>query len=667
MSTTQRLALGIAIGLYSFAAGEAAQSAPQEAKVVAVRIDPDKVAIGNEFLVWEMKLENGRMSTAAVTNRRTGKVATFQGEDFVLEFAGGRSIASSEFHVEKVQEKRLGDGGKQLVLDFTHRDAVARLTTAINPGQWWARRWLTVRAGPGRLEGVTFARWDCEGTRGPSGPGNTALTLGFPSGCGQPLYVGDLFLAIAHPGASNFTTPKGVSCRLAAYDEIAADAPVQSREFVLGAGEAGAARRAFLGYLDATRPVGAHMIFLVNDWYWRDKSHPLEAMQAFARMKQETGMPLDSFTLDDGWDFDWDEATGLWGRLGRKRFPGGWESLQAAGHSADIGVSLWFGPIGGYGTRKQRVAFSQTRGFEINGDRLCLAGPRYQEHVRDCFSRWAAQGMDYIKVDGFWPDCARTDHGHATGPGGAIQQMDALIRVFATWRKANPQLVIGYTSGSNPSPFWLQHCDYVWRGGADDQHEGAGDPFDRYHTFVDGCLQSHRATEMPISGFVTFDIVQGRTRSSSRAAFERGAWWLAARTSLHHDWYVEAGDLTAEEWKVLAHAAKWAKSHETVFRLSRMIGGDPKKGEVYGFAAFEAGAGTLALRNPSDKQRWFEGRLADLLDLSDGERRRAYQLRGVFGATKPLEGRRAATDALRIKLPAFAVAVLEVDGRTSTD
>jgi hypothetical protein len=303
-------------------------------------------------------------------------------------------------------------------------------------------------------------------------------------------------------------------------------------------------------------------------------------------------------------------------------------------------------------------------GFEINGDKLCLTGPRYQEHVVKSFSQWAAQGMDYIKVDGFWPDCAKTDHGHAVGPGGAIQQMDALIRVFAEWRKANPKLVIGYTSGSNPSPFWLQHCDYVWRCGADDQHEGAGDPFDRYHTFVDGCLQVHRDTEMPISGFVTFDIVQGRTRSSSREAFERGAWWLAARTSLHHDWYVEAGDLTMEEWKLLARAAQWAKGHEKTFRFSRMVGGDPRKGEIYGFAALDAGAGTLAFRNPSDQPRSFAGVLADLLDLSDAERQRAFQLRGVFGATQTLEGRRQATDPLRIELPGLAVAVFEVDGRT---
>ena len=468
------------------------------------------------------------------------------------------------------------------------------------------------------------------------------------------------FWALRNPGAGNFTTPKGVSCHLAAYDEIAEDVAARSREFVLGAGEAGAARRALWEYLDATRPVRAHMIFLVNDWYWRDKSRPLEAMRALVRVKHETGVPLDSFTLDDGWDFDWDGATGLWGRLNRKRFPGGWESLQAAGRAAGIGVSLWFGPIGGYGTRKQRTAFAETQRFETNDDNLCLAGPRYQKHVIKCFSRWAACGMDYIKVDGFWPNCAQAHHGHTTGLGGAIEQMDALIGVFAAWRKANPNLVIGYTSGSNPSPFWLQHCDYVWRSGADDEHEGAGDPFDRYHTFVDGCLQSLRFTEMPVSGFATFDIVQGRTQSSSRAAFQRGAWWLAARTSLHHDWYLEAGDMTDEQWKLLARAAKWAKAHEAIFRFGRMIGGNPKNREVYGFAAFGSGAGTLALRNPSDHQRQFEGRLADLLGLSDGERQRTYQLRGVFGDTGPAEGRRRATDALRVELPPFAVAVFEV-------
>ena len=120
MLTTRCLTLGIAIGLYAFAAAGAARSATQEAKDVTVCIEPDKVAIGNRFLLWEMKLENGRMCTTAVTNRRTGRVTIFQGEDFVLEFAGGRSIAGSEFHVESVGEQPLEGGGKQVELRFKH-------------------------------------------------------------------------------------------------------------------------------------------------------------------------------------------------------------------------------------------------------------------------------------------------------------------------------------------------------------------------------------------------------------------------------------------------------------------------------------------------------------------------------------------------------------------
>ena len=164
MSATQRHLLGIAIGLCCLLAPAAARSAAEDARDVAVRIEPDKLAIGNEFLAWEMKLHSGRMGTASVTNRRTGKVTTFQGEDFVLEFAGGRKIAASEFRVESVREQPF-EGGKQLVLHFTHKDSTAQLTTAMKPGQWWARRWLTVHTGPGRLQGVTFARWDCQAAR----------------------------------------------------------------------------------------------------------------------------------------------------------------------------------------------------------------------------------------------------------------------------------------------------------------------------------------------------------------------------------------------------------------------------------------------------------------------------------------------------------------------
>jgi hypothetical protein len=153
---------------------------------------------------------------------------------------------------------------------------------------------------------------------------------------------------------------------------------------VVGSGDAGAARRAFLGYIDATRAVPARMIFLVNDWYWSNKGKPLEALEALAELKKTSGMPIDSFTLDDGWDFDWDDATGIWGRLNRTRFPGGWESLRTAGRAAEIGVSLWFGPIGGYRYRPKRIEFARKMGFELPTPTLwdCrVRGPVKQDFI----------------------------------------------------------------------------------------------------------------------------------------------------------------------------------------------------------------------------------------------------------------------------------------------
>jgi len=238
--------------------------------------------------------------------------------------------------------------------------------------------------------------------------------------------------------------------------------------------------------------------------------------------------------------------------------------------------------------------------------------------------------------------------------------MDALIDVFATWRRARPDLAIAYTSGSNPSPFWLLHCDYVWRAGVDDEHSGTGAPFDRYTNFVDTCLQGQRETGMPASAFVTFDLVAPRMLPADDDTLKRGFWWAAARTSLHHDWYLHPDDLTDMQWRALAEAARWAKLHEREFRFSRMIGGDIRQGEVYGFACFDGHTGTLALRNPSATANTLRGSMREWLDLSPAEERSSLKLTPVFGQTTALDGSHQATEDLRIELPRFGLAIYEI-------
>ncbi len=637
-------------------AGPAAPAGPD----VEVHIAGGRATIRNASLAIEMSLTDSRARTVLIGNRRTAGTLPIDGDDFSLEFASRRTVKAGEFLLENAKEESAGLAGKRLVISLRLGDLRVRMVTEMHTEEWWATRWLEIEGSRERLVGVSLAHWRAAAT-GPEGPGKKVGNLGFPSGCGQAVYARDVFFAIAHPGAENFAAGGFLSCRIPAYDDFSAGRLGRTRNLVIGSGEAGGARHAFLQYISASRAVPSRMIFLVNDWYWKDKSRPLQAIEELVRAKKESGVPMDSFTLDDGWDFDWDDQSGIWGRLNRKRFPGGWDTLEAVTRPAGIGISLWFGPIGGYSYRAKRIAFARQAGFELNGDRLCLAALRYRAHVIESFSRWAARGMDYIKVDGFWPDCPQTGHGHPTGPGGAIAQMDSLMEVFAAWRRANPDLLIGYTSGSSPSPFWLQHADYIWRGGADDSHAGVGEPFDRHNTFIDTCLSAHRALDVPISAFVTFDIVQDRISVDRDDVFERGVWWLAARTSLHHDWYIQADDLTPKRWTLLARAGRWAREHEKVFQYSRMVGGNPAKGEIYGFSAYDKGSGTLAVRNPSAEVRRLDCTLAGLLDLPDSARSRSFRLRGVFGETQGLEGIHGATAPLSINLSPLTIAVLEID------
>ena len=648
---------------------------------VDVRIDRDSASIANEHLRLVMPAADRPAAlqdrVARLENRLTGDALQLAGDTFALELADGKLVRDRDLALRSVSRVTVSPTIRQLVLDFAADGLEVRCVTRLDAAQWWATRWLEIRdardpaANDRRIVAVRLAAWPCVDAKGPAAAGGVVPTLGYPSGCGQAVYIADGFVAIAHPGAENFAAEGKIACRMPCRvapashrDEEGKTTRTRTPQLLIGVARSGAARRAFLGAVDAMRAVRARMVFYVNDWYFKDKSNPLALVATVAQAKIASGVPIDSFTLDDGWDFDWNKDVGIWGRLHRERFPGGWKALQDAARPASMDISLWFGPIGGYAYRPKRVAYAREVGYEIQRDRLCLVGPRYRRHVEESFAQWAARGMDYIKVDGFWPDCAVADHGHAVGPGAAIEQMDALIGVFDAWRRGRPDLLIGYTSGSSPSPFWLLHADFVWRGGRDDFHAGVGAPFDRHNTFLDICLQRHRTTDMPVSAFVTFDIVHGRIAGNSDEVFERGAWWLAARTSLHHDWYVRGDDLTLDRWKMLARVSHWAKRHEQLFRWSHMVGGDPGRGEAYRFAAYDARNGTLALRNPSAESRSIEGTLADLLDVPTVDRATSFEVRSVFGHTQQLVGKHAATAPIRVELPALAIAVVEIKTAT---
>jgi hypothetical protein len=99
--------------------------------------------------------------------------------------------------------------------------------------------------------------------------------------------------------------------------------------------------------------------------------------------------------------------------------------------------------------------------------------------------------------------------------------------------------------------------------------------------------------------------------------------------------YITPSLLSAQDWDVLAEAAKWSRANAQVLKDSHWIGGDPVRLEVYGWAAWTPQKAILTLRNPSDKPEDFTASIASLLELPPSSPRR-FTARTLWNAeSKP--------------------------------
>ena len=511
------------------------------------------------------------------------------------------------------------DADDRLTWTLAGSGLTVRMSVEVGAGVVRKRAAVT---GRGRLERVEFEGWHGVALSGPESTGEPVPYNAGAVGLGQPVFGPGFFAGIEHPVAENLVTGLSLPVAVDLGDE-----PYVTPAVVVGAG----GLDEFWDYVDTLRPVRPRLLTLTNNWYHlgapgtMDEASVRAEVDGFAAVSARHGLPIDFTTLDDGWEGDWDDATGIWGRMAPARFPSGLAALGGR-------IGLWLSAFGGYGERRAaRVAWAAEHGLEVDprAKGLCPAGARYRAHLAYVLHDWTAAGVGYWKLDGVSFTCEEPDHGHAVGPGARTAQVDAFLDLVAGIRAVRPDAVVAFTIGSHPSPWWLSAVDFVWRGGLDDtEAEHPGTRLDRFDTYIDVCLQAYRPAAMPVSAVVPFSFVES-TAASYRDAGDAAGWarhcWLAVgRGTLHHDLYVAPDSLSDDEWAVLAEALRWARDREDVLARSRMVLGDPAAGEVYGFAARRGDAGTLCLRNPSAEPRTVPAGWADLLGFEPAAARTVF-------------------------------------------
>ena len=427
----------------------------------------------------------------------------------------------------------------------------------------------------------------------------------------------------------------------------------------------GQLRRGFLYYLERERAHPYRPFLHYNSWYdtaWQpfalNEANCLEAIRLFGEhFVQPHGVVLDAMVFDDGWD----NPQTLW--QFHDGFPNGFTPLAQLCQQYHTRLGVWLSPFGGYGKPKeQRLKFGREQGYETNPTGFSLAGPKYYAAFRQaCVDMIRKYGVNHFKFDGI---AAGT---YASGGAGYVLDAEAMRRLMLELRQEDPKVYINLTTGSWPSPFWLRYADSVWRQGGDMGLAGKGPRQQQWLTYRDQETYRNivgKGPLFPLNALMTQGVAYSRQGSAGDPTFNSAGFkddvraFFGGGTSLQ-ELYIQPGKLTAEDWQVLAEAAKWSRANADVLVDTHWIGGDPGKLEVYGYASWSPRKGIVMLRNPDDQPHEFALDVGAAFELPAGAVT-AYTLKSPWAedASRPALTAEAGKP-LPFKLNPFEVLVLD--------
>jgi len=592
------------------------------------KADSTGLVLENEVLSCSWSIAEGRLKPKCVTDKLTSTTLDLQeAECFQLILSDGRTVKASDLQVagkpKRIDLKprpascRLAErfGGKRIRVTLASSDENLRAEWSgiLRDGSNYVRQEITFSVKNEPVKVMEIVLWEL--------PVPGARVMGIVDG--SPVAAGNVFLAYEHPLSKSQLmqeNPNTFRCSLARSVPLTPGQPLEQSSAV-GVVPQGQLRRGFLYYLERERAHPYRPFLHYNSWYdigyGPEKIQPeqfLKVVELFGKeLIRQRGVTMDSFVLDDGWD----DPASLW--QFHEGFPDGFAPLRRAVEKYDSVLGAWLSPFGGYGQAKQaRLKYGQEQGFETNKSGFSLAGPKYYSRFRDvCLKMIRDYDLNYFKFDGIGTT------GRPTGPAPEfVNDMEALMRLIGDLRQARPDVFINITSGMWTSPFWLWYGDSVWRSGRDWGTYGAGSKRQQQVTYRDNETYQNvvkRSPLHPLNSLMTQGVMFANHGLPDEAEYfvEDVHAFFASGTDCQ-ELYITPSLLSPQAWDALAEAAQWSRDNSDVLVDTHWIGGDPAKGEIYGWASWSQRKGILSFRNPSDKAGRITIDIGEAFDLPDG-------------------------------------------------
>jgi hypothetical protein len=661
--------------------------------------------IENQFLSRTLKIDGEKLYTIHLTNKLSGNELVPQNDtEFQLRISEGTHVentdvvlTSGDFKYRKV----LKQTAEELVFLLINKKYGLQVEVhyELSAENYFLNKFLTIRA----EKPITLERIDVETIKlddiyqpyqikqiTAQGPAQ------WRPGLGQPLYTAKsaLFLGTEFPAAYNFVKENTGYCGYLLGKELSPDEDYVTYKSVLGVGDdPDFIKDAFLKYIDQIRIRPLRLQIQYNSWfdYYRDVNKEKFAAST-KKVNQELVTernlpPLKAYVIDDGWqdtNADWSEKT--W--IVNQKFDTDFAFSKEAVNNANSNLGLWISPGCLFGAQPAARRY-KTQGFEVLENWMSMAGPKYMQLLEDRILELTNEGVTYFKLDGLFGHL-NTREFELNGEKYGIPFMpqlgtdslspsdeqlndmkydelktyylvagaERLMQIFKKQNKLNPNVYIVISNGAWLSPWWLMYVDAVWMINADDAAAGSTRTEELvyrdvvyYDTFV------KEKTQFPLNSVFNHEPKKTTTGESVKQ-FSEYLWMNLSRGTGFIELYLKTEKLSETDWEVLADGLKWAHKVFPFFKFSKMHGGSPEEGEVYGYTGWNENGGYISFHNPGKSTRQYSIKLNRKIGVPD--ERKSFRISSPLKNANEYNGEIInAGDTLNIELKPGEVKIIE--------
>ena len=635
-----------------------------------------RYCLENKYLGRIVSTDGGTLRTIEVVNKRAGTaVKPTNAPEFRLRLSQGTDKPETQFTLTaadfKVVTETPGKDSLVFKLENAARQIQVEVRYDLAADDFYLRKRLVIAS----ARPVTLERVDVEVFSVPDAfqPYTVRqITADAPGkwspGLGQPLYTrqSGTFWGVEFPAADNQVKDGELVAGYLWGRELKAGQIYRAYASVVGvADDPVYVSDAFQDYINRIRIRPLRMQVQYNTWFDYESSVRHETFfNSVAKIHHELvvergNKPLSMYVIDDGWQAGGEGwSNKLWNV--NNKFDADFASSRKAVAEAQSKLGLWLSPGCLFGAGGQ-VKKLRARGFEALDNYMSMAGPRYMQALEDRMLELTRQGVGFFKLDGIFGHLNLRNfelHGAKYGlpempqlglkgfTAGDKRLNDAkydelkiyyltagterLMQIFEKLAAVDPDIYIVISNGAYLSPWWLMYADSVWMINAGDAAGGSSRRDELvYRDGVYHEIWREQNGQFPMSSIFNHEPKKTST-GESKDEFRRYLYMSLSRGTGFIELYIKPFVLQPGDWDVISEGLFWAQDVFPVFTRSRMHGGNPKAGEVYGYTAWNHAQGYISVHNPSEAAKTYTVKLDRAFGLLPDS--------GPFHVSSPLDG-----------------------------